>query len=113
MGTVRPKSLGLFGVIGLRNWACRNGWVPPDGRVEGAKLDGHVAPLVVDRIAAIGAGSVRPIACGDQHRPRRWDQAGDRDRTNGRDRLGKRDDGNVILPPEERIPTKFGSGRNW
>jgi hypothetical protein len=81
---------------------------------EGAKLDGHVAPLVVDRIAAIGAGSVRPIAGGEQRRPRRRNQAGDRDRTNDCDRLGKRDDGNVIsrksnvCSSEVRVPNETG-----
>src|SRR5262249_20678039 len=60
-------------------------------------------PPVVDRIAAHGAGSVHPIAGGDQHRPRRRDHASDRDRTDGRDWLGERDDGNVICSEKRSV----------
>jgi hypothetical protein len=63
----------------------------------GAKLNGHIAPLVIGRIAAIGARSKPPIAGRDQHSPRRRNHAGDRGRTDGRDRLGQRDDGSVIF----------------
>src|SRR5262245_57458815 len=63
---------------------------------------------------AHGAGSVQPIAGGDQHRPRRRDHAGDRDQTDGRDWLGERDDGNVIWsetngPREARVPDETGN----
>src|SRR5262249_47751888 len=84
-----------------------------------AEFDCHVAPLVVDRIAAHGAGSVHPIAGGDQHRPRRRDHASDRDRTDGRDWLGERDDGNVICSEKRSVyrgeiwvPDETGDGNS-
>ena len=83
---------------------------------EGAEFDGHVAPFVVDRIAAIVARSVRPIAGRDQHRPGRRDNSGDRDRLNGRDRLSERDDGNVVFSEksgarEIRVSDETGDAR--
>ena len=78
VGTVSPKMLGLFGLKRVAELAKQERLGTAGSKwhaVRGAKLDGHVAPLVVVGIAAIGAGSARPIAGADQHGSRRRDQA--------------------------------------
>jgi hypothetical protein len=71
--------------------------------------------VMLRRLLSIGLQQLVPVPfAGDQHRPRRRNQAGDRDRTNDCDRLGKRDDGNVIsrksnvCSSEVRVPNETG-----